>query len=352
MKKTIILPFLFLGLLSWGQAQFVVQNGSKTEVYNNINTAITNAVAGDTLYLPGGGFTISPSTIDKTLHWVGHGHYPSETEATMPTRVNTELFFTGNCDNSSFEGIFFTSNVTFGSTDNEAENISMKRCRILGELSLRNTNAGNPDLNFQISECVTGRLNANNGSNCLIEKSLIFGQVLFFYQSLFSHNTINVGNVSNRVIYYGSGNTFNDNVFGYDGGLYSSLSNVLNNNVFAGALPFIPITDGNGNDGTNNIFNVGAANIYTDISHSPNIYTFSYDNDYHLNTASTGTDQSGATGVSIIGTASDGTNAGVYGTTTPYKTIPYYPHINSANIATEAVNDQLGVNINAEAQSR
>lgn len=350
MKKIIILPFLFLALFSWGQAQFVVQNGTKTEVYNNINTAITNAVAGDTLYLPGGGFTITNATIDKTLHWVGHGHYPSETGATMQTRVNTELFFTGNCDNSSFEGIFFTSNVTFGSTDNEAENISMKRCRVLGDLALRYTNTGNPDLNFQISECVTGRLNANNGSNCLIEKSLIFGQVLFFYQSLFSHNTINVGNVSNRVIYYGSGNTFNDNVFGYEYGIYNSTSNTLNNNIIQGALPYNPPSDSNG--GSNNIINVGSSNMFTDISHSPNIYIFSYDNDYHLNPASTGTDQSGTTGVSIIGTASDGTNAGVYGTATPYKTIPYYPHINTATIATEAVSDQLGVNINAAAQSR
>ena len=40
MKKIILFPLLFIGLISWSQSQFVVQNGSKTEVYTNINTAI------------------------------------------------------------------------------------------------------------------------------------------------------------------------------------------------------------------------------------------------------------------------------------------------------------------------
>ncbi|AHW61731.1 hypothetical protein SAMN05444285_10984 [Draconibacterium orientale] len=351
MKKIIILPFLFLATLSWGQAQFVVQNGTKTEVYNNINTAITNAVAGDTLYIPGGGFTITNTTIDKTLHWVGHGHYPSETGATMQTRINSALNFTGNCDNSSFEGIFFTSEVSFGSADNEAENILMKRCRVLSNLSLRTVTTGNPDLNFQISECVLYTLFGNYGINCLIEKSLIFNRIHYFVQSQFSHNSINVSS-SNRVIYLCTSCIFVDNVFGYEGGLYNSFSCVINNNVFAGSLPFTPVTDINGNDGFNNIYNVGSANVYSDVSQSVNPYTFAYENDYTLKGGSTGTDQSGASGISISGTATDGTNAGIYGTATPYKTIPYYPHINTANIATQAVNNELGIDINAEAQSR
>jgi hypothetical protein len=349
MKKIIILPLLFLGLIGWGQAQFVVQNGAKTEVYNNINTAITNAVAGDTLYLPGGGFTISNTTISKTLHWVGHGHYPDSTQATLQTRITSALTFTGACDNSSFEGIFFTSTLNFGSTGDEAENIKMKRCRILSSLTLRASSTGNPDLNFHISECVTGALYANYGSNCLIEKSLIFGPVHYFVQALFSHNSINAAS-SNRIVYRCSNCVFNDNVFGYEWGLYESSSNTFNNNIFPSSLPFTPPSDSN--SGSNNIINVGSANIYTDISHSTNIYTFSYDNDYHLKTGSTGTAQDGTTGVSIEGAATDGTNAGIYGTTTPYKIIPYYPHINTAVIATEATNDKLGVNINAEAQNR
>ncbi|QIA06323.1 hypothetical protein [Draconibacterium halophilum] len=349
MKKIIILPFLFLALISWGQAQFVVQNGTKTEVYSNINTAITNAVAGDTLYLPGGGFTITTKTIDKTLHWVGHGHYPSETGATMQTRITSGLTFTGNSDNSSFEGILFTSYLNFGSSDDEVVNIKMKRCRVMNTVTFRNVETGNPNLNFQISECVLQSIDAKYGSNCLVEKSLIFSYIDKFYQSNFNHNSINVNGSSsygNSSIRWASGCTFTNNVFGLRGGLYNSESNNLYNNVFAEGIPYGGTSS---NGGANNIYNVGDAAAYTTIN--GNVYTFEYDNDYHLSSV-TGTAESDGATVSILLSANDGTNPGIYGSPTPYKTIPYYPHINTAVIATKATNDQLGVDVNAQAQSR
>lgn len=354
MKKIIILPFLFLGFLSWGQAQFVVQNAAKakTEVYNNINTAINSAESGDTLYLPGGGYTVTNATIDKALHWVGHGHYPDSTKATMQTRITTSLYFTGNCDNSSFEGILFTSYLNFGSADDEAINIKLKRCRVMNTLSLRateNIDNGNPDLNFQISECVLASVNAKYGMNCLVEKSLIFSYIDNFVQSNFDHNSINVNGSSTynySAVRKASSCSFSNNAFGLKGNLDGSSSITLTNNIYAEGLP-----SSSEFTTSENMYNVGTANIYTTIT--GNVYSFDYDNDYHLNTAATGTRESDSTtGISILGTAGDGTNAGVYGTTAPYKTIPYYPHINTATIASEAVNGQLGVNIGAQAQSR
>nr|WP_319511221.1 hypothetical protein [uncultured Draconibacterium sp.] len=349
MKKIIILPFLFLGLISWGQAQFIVQNGAKTEVYNNINTAIENAISGDTLYIPGGGFSFSNTTIDKTLHWVGHGHYPSETGATMQTRITTGLTFTGNCDNSSFEGILFTSNLNFGSSENEAINIKLKRCRVMGSVIFRSDNTENPNLNFQISECVLQGIDAKNGSNCLVEKSLIFSYIDNFYQSSFDHNSINVNGSSTysyAAVRYATSCTFTNNVYGLRGGFHSSINNNLYNNIFAEGLPYYETSS---NGGSNNIYNVGVATAYVTIN--GNVQTFEYDNDYHLSSVTGAAESDGST-VSILLSANDGTNSGVYGTTTPYKTIPYYPHINTATIANKAVNNQLGVNINAEAQSR
>ena len=345
MKKIIILPFLFLAILGWGQAQFVLQNGLSTKVYSNINTAIDSAVNGDTLYLPGGGFAISPTTINKILHWVGQGHYPDSTKATMPTRITSALVFSGSCDNSSFEGIYFTTTLSFGSSTDDVFNIKMKRCRVDGTMTLRSSSLGNPLLNFQISECVLKDLNANNGSNCLIEKSLISGVTQYFFQSNFIHNNFNTN--STNLIYYCQSCQYIDNVFAGSYGFYYSNSNVLTNNLFVSVLPNYGTNSGN-----NNIYNIGSSNIYTDITHSINVTTFSYDNNYHLKISATGTAESDGSTVGITGKASDNTNAGIYGTTTPYKTIPYYPHIKTATIANEAVNDQLGVTINAEAQSR
>ena len=335
MKKIIIFPFLFLAIFSWGQAQFVVQNGAKTEVYNNINTAIENAQPGDTLYLPGGGFTINPATIDKTLHWVGHGHYPSETGATMQTRITTALTFTGNCDNSSFEGIWFTSSLTFGSNTDEALNIKLKRCRVSSNVTMRTTSIGNPDLFFTISECVLYGIDAKLGKSCLVEKSLIFYYVSNFVQGQFSHNYFIVKSYASGSIMSGiSSCLFTNNVFGLDHGIGNSAACTFNNNVFAGAIPY----DGLNNYGQDNVENVGSTNIFTDLSQSSNTYTFSYENDYTLKNSWLSSD-----GATVVG---------IYGTVTPYKTIPYYPHINTANIATEAVNNELGVDINVQAQSR
>ncbi len=351
MKKIIILPFLFLAIFSWGQAQFIVQNGTKTLVYTNINDALSNAASGDTLYLPGGGFTISTTTIDKTLHWVGHGHYPSETSATLPTRIATNLSFDGSCDNSSFEGILFTGSLNFGSADDETTNIQMKRCRVMGTLSLRYINTGTPDLNFQISECVLQSVNANNGNNCLIEKSLIFSYIDNFYQSLFDHNVINVdgsSTYSNAFIRYSNGCTLSNNVFGFDGGLHSTGSCTFLNNIFPTGLPYS--STNNSNSGSNNIYNVATGTAFVSITGNANV--FNYDNNYQLSSSTTGTAESDGSTVNLKNTASDGTNAGIYGTTEPYKTIPYYPHINTANIATKVENNQLNVSINAEAQSR
>lgn len=329
MKKYIFIPILFISFLSWGQAQFVIQNASKTEVYTNINDAITNAVAGDTLYIPGGGFTIANTTITKALHWVGHGHYPDSTQATMQSRIISTLYFNSTCSGSSFEGIYFTGELHFGYNNIDVSNITMKRCRLGSNLYLRKTNVGTPNLNFIIQECVLRYINANNGSGCSIEKSLLFSTINYFYQSNFTHNDINADAGSSGIIYGCNFCTFTDNVFAYEYGAANSTSCTFENNVFPGGLPST-----SGGTFIDNLTNVGS-DIYTSVT---NNYTFTYDDDYHLKTN---------------WLSSDGvTNCGIYGTTTPYKTIPYYPHINTATIDNEATNNQLGVEINVKAQSR
>lgn len=332
MKKLVFLPFILLGLLSAAQVQFVVQNGNKTEVFNNLSTAIDSAAAGDTLYLPGGGIA-APATIDKELHWVGHGHYPNSTRATFPSRVTGNITFTGNCDNSSFEGIYFPGSLYFGSADNDAVNVSFYRCRIGAELRMRNRDNPVEPINFLLSECVVERMNANNGSNILVEKSLVFRYIEKFQNSIFQYCDFNINEYLARVITYCVSCLFQNNVFAFESGLYESTSNTFVNNVFAGNLPY-GVSDSN--TGSDNIVNVGTANIYTTIN--GNINSFDYSNDYHLQT---------------FWLSSDGvTEVGIYGTVTPYKVVPNYPHISTANVASEAENDQLRVQINAQAQSR
>ena len=56
MKKHYFLPLLFLAFTGFAQKQIVVQN-STAQTFNDLNAAIAAASAGDTLYIPGGGFS-------------------------------------------------------------------------------------------------------------------------------------------------------------------------------------------------------------------------------------------------------------------------------------------------------
>ncbi|MFO7790750.1 MAG: hypothetical protein R6V32_09280 [Bacteroidales bacterium] len=344
MKKFTLIPFLLLAFLGFSQSQFVVQNGTAA-VYSNINDALTAADNGDTIYVPGSSFALSNTTIDKTLHWIGTGHYPGYTNATGVSRITSDLTFTGNCDGSSFEGIYFTGDLNFGSSDNETENLLFKRCRIDGTLTLRTITSDNPDIGTYITECVLKNIDGQNGSNCVVEKSLIFGAIIDFYQSLFNHNSHTPserGYYNRETISHCVSCTFTNNIFAAYSGLYDGTSScVLNYNLFKGSSGSIAdfSTERYDNTGSNNIFDVSEDEIFEKIT--GDMWIFSYDNDYHLKTGCPG-----------IGAASDGTNIGIYGSSKPCKegAVPFYPHITQFEIDNEAGNGQLGVSIKVEAQ--
>ena len=338
MKKYIFIPLLFVSALCWGQAQFVVQNGNKTEVYTNINTAIENAVDGDTLYIPGGGFSLSSGNIYKSLHWVGVGHYPSETGATHASRITTAISLYDGCSGSSFEGIYFTGSFRIG-IDADVTDITLNRCRIDDYIIFNYINNTNPDLNSTIKECVIkGSLDARGSEGYTIQNSILFGTISNFKQSSFKHNAINANGSYSQVILNCESCLFDNNAFGYENNTNDNCTGcTFTNNLFAEGFP----SRGSVTDGGDNIVSVGfdVDDVYTDLSGSNSVTTFSYDNDYSLKDP---------TWISSDGT----TPIGIYGTATPYKTIPYYPHINAATVADEVTNNQLGVTIEVQAQER
>jgi hypothetical protein len=340
MKKIISLLILVLvSIFTYSQVQVVVQNGIKTETYENLDDAVTAAVAGDTLYLPGKSFYQTNRTIDKQLHWIGTGHYPDATGATAITFLNGDYFFTGTTDGSSFEGVNFMSNVSLGSSDDEATDMLFKRCKINGTLSFRAVATDYPNLNNTITECAFNVIDARFGSNCLVEKSI--GQLVYrFHQSLFKH-------VDFLGASYGS-NDFDQCIScvvensicidGYDF-LYNAQTMHFQNCLFAFDYTFPTGT----HTGQNNIVNVGYENIFTAI---PDDYRyFSHNNDYHLQDGSAG-----------IGAATDGTNIGIYGTALPYKdsAVPFYPHIINTAVDSNAdpATNTLHIQFTVEGQDR
>ena len=106
------------------------------------------------------------------------------------------------------------------------------------------------------------------------------------------------------------------------------------NNVFNAALSF-PVGS---NIGSGNYINVSFTNFFVNETD----YTIDYASDYHLQTPGT-----------YLGT--DGTQCGMYGTTSPYKAgaVPINPHIRSKTVASYTDNSgNLNINVTVGAQDK
>ncbi len=349
MKKSILTTVSVLFVLTvFAQVNVVLQNGSKTEVYTDIQAAITAAVAGDTIYLPGLGFPYL--SVDKKLHWIGTGHYPAATAATGVTTIGG-MRVLGNADGSSFEGIDFTGGVAFGNssveangTVNDCTNIAIKRCRFRGILYLRQKDIGTPNLDFVISESVIDSdVEGREGTNVLFKRCIIKSfRLKNIRGSQFSYNIMMLAGGSNtyhRQIYRQNSVLYDHNIFTCYYRLYESSSLTFNNNVFNSTLPYaMPNTSGI--TGTGNIINVDLSTLFQQIQNN-DYCKFDYANDYHFKT----------------GVSAAIKQTGIYGdTNNPYKeeAVPFYPSITAVAIDAEAdaASSTLSVKITAEGQDR
>ncbi len=331
---------ILMGTLVFSQKRIVVQNVTST-VFDDINDAIIAANPGDTIYLPGGTFSITVNPINKTLHFIGVGHYPNSVVEGEVTKISSGIVFTGNCDNCSLTGMSIGS-LTFGDTNgNETENISISRCNIIGGIDLRRSDIGSPTLNTSITESVFNRLDAHYGVQVYVSKCIIASTYTFLLKisnSIFEHN-IFYGSPAAYQTYSDLTNClFRNNIISNSLIYYSRVSSFVNN-IFNMEVAF---PYGDNNSGSNNI-TIPSSSFRSLFEHITNEGFFNYDNDYHL-----------VTGSPAVGAADDGTDLGIYGSPVPYKVdaIPFNPHIRSVNIPLNATHGELPVEITVEAQPR
>lgn len=128
--RTIQLIILLVLLASATEAQnlIAVQNGGEAEFYTNLDSAIVHASNGDTVYIPGGTFSVSVQ-IDKRLHIIGVGHNPDSTLATGQTRITGNLSLVNEASNGSLMGVYLSGYTTSG--DN-ISNYLVLRCSFNG----------------------------------------------------------------------------------------------------------------------------------------------------------------------------------------------------------------------------
>jgi hypothetical protein len=346
-KLFLFITALFGGVFNgFSQSQIALESGSTTTFHSTIDAAITNAVNGDVIYLPGGSFTPSGTVliIDKNIDIIGVGHYPDSTLATGQTILNGSVSIRTGADGGSIQGLYIIGTINFGSdASNQVVNgFSISRCYAsqTTSLSFDNNAANTSSMNINLSENVLiGVVHLAEASNLFITKNIFQNYVKrTLSQVVFSNNVFlvqtNFACSSTPTFHDVNGAIFNNNIVtnggcsGISAGTFSG--NAFYNNIFSANITF-PYA---GNPGSGNLINQVIGDIFVNQSTS----TFSYDSDYHLKVGSPG-----------IAGGSDGTDIGLYGTLYPYKegAVPFNPHVSSKSIAPQT-NPQGNLNISIQ----
>lgn len=339
MKNLLLIILVLAAVEIYAQKTIAVQDGSNVTFYTSFDEAVGAAPAGSTIYLPAGSYTAGTNafSIAKELHIVGAG--ANTTNPAGRTIMYSTVRFISGSSNSSISGIYFEGTLETSGISSEGT--------LSGFVITRNYFAQNVNLSHSKME------------NFFISENVI-------KQGLFCGN-----GTTYRAKYF----TLTKNVIGYLA--YISLSDI-DNNVFynVNVDPFSSIIDNQirnsiiisktstkfANSGNNTLYNClfhdditfpyGSNNAFNELTDIPtdNIFEnvtsftqFSYEYDYHLKTTCPG-----------VNYGTDGTDVGIYGTDTPFKTngAPANPSIIKSGISVSDSENKIRLDIEVEAQSR
>lgn len=324
MKKTLIsLSVLVLAVLNSTAQKSVAlhRDGDATIFYGDSPLAEAYAASqtGDTLYISGGVF-VAPSTIDKGLVMFGAGYNPDSTSATQRTYLTYggNIIIGDNATNLHMEGIEFQGG--FEKSTASATNLTLFRCKINGGLNFQGT--GSPT-NSAIIECdIVQGIVLQGFTYSLISNCIIRSTITYSRNNTFKNNVILYGYFNNPPIVNCHYNTFNNNIFSTDQGpCYYNSTCTYNNfqkNIFRLASPYLG--DYAADDG--NYKNVDLTTVYVNAPGG----------DYHLLTEAS---------TNYLG--DDGTQAGIFGGTSPFKegAVPANPHISQKFVVLSTDNSGL-----------
>jgi hypothetical protein len=347
MKKCTCVYFIaFLMLFSqtsvFGQmSKITLSHNGNASFFTNLTPALTAAVNGDTIYLPGGPINASSTIIiNKQLTIVGAGHYPDSTMATFQTLLPDVYIVTG-ADGGSISGVrgnYFN----FGtSTSNQnVNNYRIERCYI--NLLQPGFDANSTSQNILITENIIRNNIYNPFSSVLFEKNIFMKYAYYGFPAIFNNNIFYVP------CGYGSfsanNSVFNNNIFIVPDCNYFNFNGATNcifyNTLFSTIEPGTISISWYSNINMNTLVSESMASTFENATTND----FSYSNNYHLKSTSNGHDA-----------GTDGTDVGIFGTGFPAKdgAVPFNPHISSKNIAPNlSPTGKLGVDITVTAQDR
>lgn len=327
-----------IGLCGNVNAQtIIVQDAAANNprAYTDLKIAIDEAQSGDYVYLSGGVYDLTQYrwkgydntgnynylVVSKPLHFVGAGYNQG---ADAPYLKGT-LALRKAASGSSFNGV----QMDYLMLDS-VSNAQVNRCKIGDVLYLCGYGS-----NLIVTECVTNRIytqsNIAAGSHTEVNYAAIFSKNIIYDFQLINNATItnNIFIGTGSPCFSTKNSTIKNNIFASNISFYALTNSNITNNVFVGS----PFVDGS-NVFTNNVTNNLIDDIFVNYSKG----------DYHLKAGSP-----------AIGLATDGRDAGIYGTTFPFKDtrIPANPYFKIKNVAPETDADgKLKIDVIIEAQER
>ncbi|MEI6090018.1 MAG: right-handed parallel beta-helix repeat-containing protein [bacterium] len=343
MKKIIIIIAIavitFLSQTQFGSicyAKTITLSNSTGDIamYNNLQTAINSADAGDLIYIFPSPTNYGSITINKKLTLIGAGYY---SKISSITNIN----FDANSSNSQLYGLNITGNCTLSSgTDS---NYVINRCLIYGTLTLKGENVIINNCLFQTYQHGTGII-INNAENIIISNNIFNTQLSSAGYQISTSNKYSVL-IENNIFLASSASQI----------MFSSVANAeINNNIFYKVKPL-----GLSNCSVNNniVFNGTDALPYGDNSGENNINAkdpefvdmqgltyFTFTGDYHLKDSSPGKNA-----------GLDSTDIGIYGSAefwpedTGYTGKPPLPIINKMNVLNKVVGEDSKVRVKVQA---
>ncbi|NVN97081.1 hypothetical protein HXX01_02500 [Candidatus Nomurabacteria bacterium] len=337
MKKCSIILLVVLSLFDFeanSQNLIAIQNGSIQTFQTTLDQAINNATDGDTIFIPGGIFTITNPYLNKRIHIFGVGHNPDSTIETNPTIINSTIYLQQEASSGSLSGVKISGWINAYGVN--LTNYCIHRCYFNG-LSLSSSSSNN----LFSENIIDGVVSGGGCQNNFFYNNIITGGITSFYNNnIFRNNIIkSVPSLACNELWGFSvsdltGCIIENNIFNGSICVWNCIvkNNLLVNSTLAYAQGCIIL---------NNILNIDMYNVF--INYSLN-NPFNYAYNYHLQSTCPGRNA-----------GTDGTDMGIYGGMFPWKdgSLPPNPHIQTKIIG-QTTDDagNLNVNIKVAAQDR
>jgi hypothetical protein len=328
MKNVLILSVCMLCAAVNLQAQqkINVQNGAKTEFYNDLEAAVQAAVSGDTIYLPGATIELQDHlTIDKKLALIGAGWDMDSigglktTEIRIKNGGHANINFSEGADGSLLTGFLLNEIIFANDASQSIANVTIVRIRTYNGIHL-----GAGVNHIFIRESYFNGFDGREATDCWINNNLIHG----------GFGNIKDSHIYNNVMFahaQGTACVFENNWISDSPG---GISNTYNHNAFREYYTF-PF--GENNNGSNNLMNQ------------------LQNETFEVNSGNLPKYQKIKETSPCKNAGADGTDIGMYGGSDPYKdgAVPFHPHVDKIVVSSQT--DKAGnlkVEIQVSAQTK